>query len=82
MTQAFDTRRSFSTPGGVYNATPSRIIFGAGTLARVVEAVEAYGAERAVVVSTPGRRGLAERVVDSSADAAAGSFPKQFAGTD
>ena len=76
MTQAFDTRRSFSTPGGVYNATPSRIIFGAGTLARVVEAVEAYGAKRAVVVSTPGRRGLAQRVVELLGRRCCGIIPE------
>jgi len=71
-----DHRRQFSTPGGVYNATPARIIFGAGSLARVVEAVEAHGARRAVVVSTPGRQGLAQRVVALLGDRCCGLIPE------
>lgn len=76
MSQAFDDRRSFATPGGVYNATPSSIIFGAGTLSRVAEAVEAHGARRAVVVSTPGRQGLAQRVVSLLGDRCCGIIPE------
>jgi len=76
MGQAFDDRRSFATPGGVYNATPSRIIFGAGALARVAEAVEAHGAKRAVVVSTPGRQGLAQRVVALLGERCCGIIPE------
>lgn len=71
-----DHRRQFSTPGGVYNATPARIIFGAGSLARVVEAAEAHGARRAVVVSTPGRQGLAQRVVSLLGDRCCGLIPE------
>lgn len=73
---AFDQRRSFATPGGVYNATPSRIIFGAGSLAKVVEAVEAHGARRAVVVSTPGRQQLAQRVVALLGERCCGLIPE------
>jgi alcohol dehydrogenase class IV len=62
MSNLFDTRRNFSLPGGVYNATPPRIMFGAGSIAKVAEAADAYGARRAVVVSTPGRSGLADKV--------------------
>ncbi|MEN5081697.1 maleylacetate reductase [Bosea sp. TWI1241] len=76
MTQGFDSRRSFATPGGVFNATPSRIVFGAGSLARVREAVEAHGARRAVVVSTPGRQGLAQRVVSLLGERCCGLIPE------
>jgi alcohol dehydrogenase class IV len=72
----FDNRRDFATPGGVYNATPSRIVFGAGSLAKVVEAVEAHGARRAVVVSTPGRQDLAKRVVSLLGARCCGIIPE------
>ncbi|TBW39446.1 maleylacetate reductase [Siculibacillus lacustris] len=55
-------RTSFSLPGGVYNAVPPRIVFGAGSLAQVLDEVEHTGARRALVLSTPGRGFLAERV--------------------
>ena len=76
MTKAFDNRRNFATPGGVYNATPSRIMFGAGSVAMVAEAVAAYGAKRAVVVSTPGRQTLAQRVVALLGDLCCGTIPE------
>ncbi|AMJ61499.1 maleylacetate reductase [Bosea sp. PAMC 26642] len=74
--RALSNRRVFATPGGVYNATPSRIIFGAGSLTRVVEAVDAHGAKRAVVVSTPGRQDLAQRVVNLLGDRCCGVIPE------
>ncbi len=76
MTTFFDTRRNFATPGGVYNATPSRIVFGAGSLAKVREAVEVYGARRAVIVSTPGRSGLADRVAALLGELCCGTIPE------
>ncbi len=76
MTNLFDTRREFSLPGGVYNATPPRIVFGAGSLAKVSDAVEVYGAKRAVVVATPGRSGLAQRVADLLGDRCCGIIPE------
>lgn len=53
----------FATPGDIYNATPSRIVFGAGTADRIDAEVERLGARRALVLSTPGRGGLAQKVV-------------------
>ena len=76
MSNIFDTRRNFSLPGGVYNATPPRIIFGAGSLAKVAEAAEAYGARRVVVVSTPGRSGLADRVAALLGERCCGIIPE------
>src|SRR3978361_841409 len=68
--------RSFFLPGGVYNATPPRIIFGTGTLTRVVEEVEHYKAKRALVVCTPGRTGLARRISDMLGDRCVGILPE------
>lgn len=56
-------KRRFELPGDVYNATPPRIVFGAGAIAGIAEEVERLGAGRALVISTPGRAGMAERVV-------------------
>jgi alcohol dehydrogenase class IV len=68
--------RAFSLPGGVYNATPPRIVFGAGALSRAVDEVEHYSAKRALVVSTPGRTGLAERVAALLGDRCVGILPE------
>lgn len=69
-------RTSFSLPGGVYNAVPPRIVFGVGALARVVDEVEHAGARRALVVSTPGRGFLAEKVADLLGDRCVGILPE------
>ncbi len=68
--------RRFELPGGVYNATPPRIIFGTGTLARVVDEVAHYGAKRALVLSTPGRSELAERIAALLGDKCIGILPE------
>lgn len=52
----------FSYPGGVYNATPPRVVFGTGTLRSIGAEVDRLGARRAWIISTPGRAALAERV--------------------
>ena len=41
----------------VYDALPGRVIFGSGTLARVGEEMASLGVARALLLSTPGRRG-------------------------
>jgi maleylacetate reductase len=56
--------RSFKLPGGVYNATPGRIFFGAGTIERVADAVRDLNGRHALVVSTPGRRSMARDVAE------------------
>ena len=45
-----------------YAALPQRVVFGAGVRARVAAEVEGIGAERVLVLSTPGHRALAEEV--------------------
>jgi hypothetical protein len=39
----------------IYEAVPTRVVFGSGTIARIREEVERLGARRALVLSTPGR---------------------------
>jgi len=46
----------------VFEARLPRVVFGAGALARLPDELAALGIERALVVSTPGQRGLGERV--------------------
>ncbi len=52
----------------------SRTVFGIGTLSRVRTELAAVGGRRALVLSTPGQRGLAHRVADVLGAAAAGTF--------
>lgn len=46
----------------VYEPVGRRVVFGSGSRARLGEEFERLGARRALVLSTPGRRGLAEQV--------------------
>jgi maleylacetate reductase len=59
-----------------YEALPSRVIFGVGSASRVGEEVERLGAERALVLSTPGQRSLAETIVAQIGARAAGIFSR------
>jgi alcohol dehydrogenase class IV len=53
---------------------PARIVFGSGTLGRVASELERLGASRALVLSTPGRADLADRVVAVLGEAVVGTF--------
>jgi maleylacetate reductase len=55
--------RNFQIPGDIYNATPARIVFGPGSVAGIADEVTRLGAERALIISTPGRVRLAEKVL-------------------
>ncbi len=66
----------FATPGGVYNATPSRIVFAEGSIDGVADEVVRLGARRALVVTTPGRSGLGDRVASLLGDRCAGLWPE------
>ena len=52
----------------------SRTVFGVGTLSRVAPELARLGGRRALVLSTPGQRGLAQRLAEVLGDAAAGIF--------
>src|SRR3954463_36174 len=57
----------------VYEALPTRVVFGSGTIARIRDEVERLGARRALVLSTPGRgEGLANEVSSLLRDLSAG----------
>jgi alcohol dehydrogenase class IV len=56
----------------VHDALPGRVVFGPGSLARLPDEVARLRAERALLVSTPGHRQLAEDAADRLGARAAG----------
>ncbi|AYY57880.1 maleylacetate reductase [Burkholderia multivorans] len=58
----------------VYNGLPSRVIFGAGSLAQLPQEIERLGATRAIVLSTPPQRAQAEALAHRLGARAAGVF--------
>jgi alcohol dehydrogenase class IV len=58
----------------VYQALPSRVVFGVGSLDRLPEEVKELRAERALVLSTPEQRSLAEDVAARLGARAAGVY--------
>lgn len=62
--------------GFVYNGQPGRVVFGPGSIAHLGREIEALGARRALVLSTPEQRGSAERIAQMLGDRAAGIFDR------
>jgi maleylacetate reductase len=60
----------------IYTSQPQRVIFGAGSLAHLGREIDALGARRALVLSTPEQRGQAERVAELLGPQAAGIFDR------
>ncbi len=60
----------------VYNGHPARVIFGAGSLQYLVREIEALGAKKALVLSTPEQRASAEMIADLLGARAAGVFDR------
>lgn len=60
----------------VYQGLPVRVIFGAGRIAEASEAVRSLGCSRALVLSTPEQRLLAEDVAARLGSNVAGVFPE------
>jgi alcohol dehydrogenase class IV len=60
----------------IYTSQPQRVVFGAGSLAHLGREIEALGARRALVLSTPEQRGQAERVAALLGPQAAGIFDR------
>ncbi|HEX9489685.1 MAG TPA: maleylacetate reductase [Stellaceae bacterium] len=58
----------------VYDLLPSRVVFGPGTIDRLAGEVKALGAKRALVLSTPGQRKLADEVSRRLGVATAGIY--------
>ena len=62
--------------GFVYNGQPGRVVFGAGALSRLGQEIEALGARRALVLSTPEQRAMAERIAGMLGDRCAAIFDR------
>ena len=62
--------------GFVYTAWPGRVVFGAGTLARLPDELERLGARRALLLCTPGRADSARRLAASLGASTAGVYDK------
>jgi maleylacetate reductase len=60
----------------VYQANPSRVVFGAGALRHLAREIDALGARRALVLCTPEQVASAQRVADLLGERAAGVFAK------
>ena len=60
----------------VYNSVPQRVVFGAGSLQHLAREIDALGARRALVLSTPEQRPQAERIADMLGAHAAGVFDR------
>jgi alcohol dehydrogenase class IV len=59
----------------VHQALPSRVVFGQGTLEQLGREIDALGARRALVLSTPEQLEAAQRVAGLLGPRAAGLFP-------
>lgn len=60
----------------VYTAQPARVVFGAGSLSQLASEIDALGAKKALVLSTPEQRESAERVAAVLGPRAAGIFDR------
>ncbi|ROZ75062.1 maleylacetate reductase [Ramlibacter sp. WS9] len=60
----------------VFNGQPSRVVFGVGALRHLGREIDALGATRALVLSTPEQAGQAQHVADLLGPRAAGIFPR------
>jgi len=59
-----------------YEALPSRVVFGAGSLQQLAREIERLGAKRALVLCTPEQAAMAQRVAELLGERAAGIFAK------
>lgn len=59
-----------------YQGLPSRVVFGAGSLQQLPQEMDALGARRALVLSTPEQRASAEQVATLLGSRAAGIFDR------
>ena len=57
-----------------FQALPAKILFGPGRVREAAEALRSVGGSRALVLSTPGHRGTAERLHQDLGALSAGTF--------
>jgi len=60
----------------LYTAQPARVVFGAGSLSQLAKEIDALGAKKALVLSTPEQRASAEMVATLLGPRAAGVFDR------
>lgn len=60
----------------VYNGQPSRVVFGAGSLAHLEHEIERLGGRRALVLCTPDQQEQAQLVAERLGGRAAGVFAR------
>jgi len=60
----------------IFQSNPSRVDFGAGALQHVAREIDALGARRALILSTPGQAASAHRVAELLGQRVAGVFAK------
>lgn len=60
----------------IYTAQPARVVFGAGSLTQLAGEIDALGAKKALVLSTPEQRASAEMVAGLLGARAAGVFDR------
>jgi len=60
----------------IFNGQPSRVVFGAGSIQHLEREIQALGAERALVLSTPEQAQQAQAIADRLGARAAGIFPR------
>lgn len=60
----------------IYNGQAGRVIFGAGSLQHLVREIDALGARKALVLSTPEQRASAEMIAELLGPRAAGVFDR------
>ena len=60
----------------VHQSRPGRVVFGAGSLRHLEREVLALGAERALVLCTPGQRAGAEAIAARLGERSAGVFDR------
>ncbi|MDV3127537.1 maleylacetate reductase [Mycobacterium sp. 21AC1] len=70
------TLRTFAHPAGVHNATPPRIVFGPGSSATLAEEIRRLKADRAMIVTTPGRASLGDEFATAVGDLCVGLLPE------
>lgn len=58
----------------IYNALPSRVIFGFGSLAQVAEEIRTLGCSRALVLTTPNQRAAGEQLLAQLGELAVGLY--------
>lgn len=60
----------------IFNGQPSRVVFGIGALKHLPREIEALGATRALILSTPEQATQAQAIADMLGSRAAGIFPR------